>query len=330
MDGERDTSRGTSPTEERTGEDRVAGKRSRVAARYPALAQALGARGDQASIHDAATAAVEGKGGGAPLDAGVAGRVGNHLGADFSDVRVHADPLSQQATQAMGARAFAYGADVFLAPGEQATDLGLMAHELTHVAQQGAAGAPRPQRAVTVGASDSPAEHEADRVAAEVTGGVARPGTLVVEDGPVAAGQMLKTTFMATLRSQVTAAADAELGPVYSAIGCPYIDQYFSRYATRSAADVEALLRRYAPEARTATAATAMISAVVERVRTGVRHWRDTGAAPTDLPGVEDAGGVAAAPRPRCGRRRSRDPGLARARAGPGPAARRRDRQPAD
>jgi hypothetical protein len=48
---------------------------------------------------------------------------------------------------------------------------------------------------------------------------------------------MLKSTFIAQLRAAVTAAADDELGPVYSAIGCPYIDQYFARYADRPAAD---------------------------------------------------------------------------------------------
>jgi hypothetical protein len=52
----------------------------------------------------------------------------------------------------MGARAFAYGSDVFLAAHESGGDLGLMAHELTHVAQQGAAGARTPQRRVEVGA----------------------------------------------------------------------------------------------------------------------------------------------------------------------------------
>jgi len=40
----------------------------------------------------------------------------------------------------MGARAFAHGGDVFLCPGESSGDLGLMAHELPHVAQQGVAG----------------------------------------------------------------------------------------------------------------------------------------------------------------------------------------------
>ena len=278
----------------------AAGKHSRVASRYPALAQALGDRGGgggEPTIHDAATAAVEHKGGGAGVDPGVAARVGAHLGADFSDVRVHGDPLSREATAAMGARAFAYGGDVFLGPGESGGDLGLMAHELTHVAQQGAAGQRLPQRAVQVGDANSPAEHEADQVASAVTGG-ARPAALLVDQAPVGPGQMLKSQFMEQLQAQVTAAADAELGPIYSAIGCPYIEQYFGRYAGQPAAAGEALLRRFAPGARAAGSAADLIPAVVARVREGVRQWRDTGEPPADLAAMapQGGGGAGAAP----------------------------------
>ncbi|HEY0986985.1 MAG TPA: DUF4157 domain-containing protein, partial [Kofleriaceae bacterium] len=231
---------------------RTPGRRSAIASRS-ALADALGNRdAGEPTIHDAATAAVENKGAGTTLDPAVSARVGAHLGADFSRVRVHGDPLTRQATAAMGARAFAYGADVFLGPGESGGDLGLMAHELTHVAQQGAAGQRALQRAVQVGEADSPAEREADQVASDVVGGQSAPAALLVDHGPVEPGQMLKSQFMEQLRAEVTAAADAELGPIYSAIGCPYIDQYFARYASQPAAAGEALLKRYAPASRAA------------------------------------------------------------------------------
>jgi hypothetical protein len=280
----------------------VPGRRDRVAASYPSLARALrpDGDGDGPTIHDAATAAVDGKGGGRPVDGAVAAQVGAHLGADFGAVRVHDDPLAQEANAAMGARAFAYGGDVFLGAGESDGDLGLMAHELTHVAQQGAAGQRLPQRRVEVGAADSPAEREADAVAGAVTAG-APPAGLLVDDGPVAAGQMLKSTFIAQLRAEVTAAADAELGPMYSAIGCPYIDQYFRRYADRPAADGEALLKRFAPATRGARAASDLIPAVVARVRQGVQHWRATGGMPPDLVGLEEGGPAAAATTPATG-----------------------------
>jgi hypothetical protein len=273
------------------------GKQSLVASRYPALASALTQRprGDgEPTIHDAATAAVEGKGSGASLDGSVAERVGSHLGADFSAVRVHGDPLSQQATQAMGARAFAYGGDVFLGPGESGGDLGLMAHELTHVVQQGAAGQRMPQRAVQVGDASSPAEHQADRVAAEVTGGQGAPAALLVDGGPVASGQMLKSQFLDQLRAQVMTAAEAELGPVYAPLGCPPIEQFFSRSAAESAAASEARLKRLAPGSRSARTATEMIPELVARMGDGVRAWRDTGKVPPELGAVDPAASAAA------------------------------------
>jgi hypothetical protein len=275
-------------------------KSSLVASRYPALRKALraaasgAATGDNPTIHDAATVAVENKGTGQPVEEGVASRVGAHLGADFSNVRVHGDSLAREATSAMGARAFAHGSDVFLGPGESGGDLGLMAHELTHVAQQGAAGRQTPQRAVTVGDENSPAERQADQVASSVTSGQGRPAALLVDEGPAGPGQMLKSQFLEQLRAAVTAAADAELGPIYSAVDCPYIAQYFGRYAGEPASAGEAVLRRFAPATRTAQAAMDMIPAVVARVREGVREWRDTGKAPADLPAITPEGSEAA------------------------------------
>jgi hypothetical protein len=80
-----------------------AGKRTLIAARYPALTGRMARRdggGAEPSIHDAATIAVENKDAGSVVDSGVALRVGAHLGVDFSGVRVHQDGLAQEATQA--------------------------------------------------------------------------------------------------------------------------------------------------------------------------------------------------------------------------------------
>ncbi|HSR95922.1 MAG TPA: DUF4157 domain-containing protein, partial [Kofleriaceae bacterium] len=248
-------------------------------------------------MNDAATAAVEHKGSGSAIDPGVAARTGAHLGVDFSGVKVHADPLSREATAAMGARAFAHGNDVFLGPGESDRDLGLMAHELTHVAQQGAADQRSPQRAVQVGEANSPAEHEADRVAAAVTGG-ATPAALLVDRAPAGPGQMLKIDFLDQLRVQVTEVANAELGPTYSAIGCPYIEQYFGRYRGQPASSAEALLRRFAPAAQAAKTAAEMIPPVIARVREGVRQWRETGEPPPELAAAAPTEGGAGVPAP--------------------------------
>ena len=82
---------------------------------------------------------------GQPLPQDLRGELAGELGADFGDVRVHADAHSARAADTLGAKAFTVGRDVFFGPGRYApaTPEGrrLLAHELTHVVQQ-AQGAP--------------------------------------------------------------------------------------------------------------------------------------------------------------------------------------------
>jgi hypothetical protein len=68
------------------------------------------------------------------------------LGYDFSHVRVKADGQAAELAQQLGARAFTHGSDIWLGHGESANDTRLMAHELTHVAQQRAASKIAPKR----------------------------------------------------------------------------------------------------------------------------------------------------------------------------------------
>jgi Domain of unknown function (DUF4157)/OmpA family len=270
---------------------RAPGRSTLVAQRYPTLARAMPAADGRPTIDDVATTAVEQKGAGRAIDGGVSGQVGAHLGADFSSVKVHDDPLSQEATQAMGARAFAYGGDVFLGPGESDRDLGLMAHELTHVAQQGAAGQRAPQRQVQVGAADSPAETQADAVSRAVTGGTP-PAALLVEGGAAQPGQMEKAAFLAQLGAAVTAAAAAELGPLWPS-GQPYVEKFLAGFAGQPAAQCEASLKRFAPGAAAARAAGDLIAPVVARVRESAAQSKASGR-PPDLSAF--APGAAAAP----------------------------------
>jgi len=66
------------------------------------------------------------------------------MGHDFSSVNVHTDSESDSLNKQVGARAFTTGSDIFFRQGEYnpASSDGqrLLAHELTHVVQQGAAG----------------------------------------------------------------------------------------------------------------------------------------------------------------------------------------------
>jgi hypothetical protein len=71
------------------------------------------------------------------------------LGHDLSAVRVHAGPEAARAAAAVGARAFTVGPDIVFGSGQPApsSDAGrrLLAHELTHVVQQGHAPALPPE-----------------------------------------------------------------------------------------------------------------------------------------------------------------------------------------
>ncbi|RMG07653.1 MAG: DUF4157 domain-containing protein [Planctomycetota bacterium] len=73
------------------------------------------------------------------LPAGVRARMEGILGSDFSSVRVHRDEAAHRAASSIGARAFTLGTDVFFRRGAYdpgtAEGLALLAHELTHVAQ---------------------------------------------------------------------------------------------------------------------------------------------------------------------------------------------------
>ena len=83
------------------------------------------------------------RGGGEPLAADVRAFMERGLGRDFGGVRVHTGPQAASSARAVGARAYAVGprlvfGDGEYAPGTLAGRL-LLAHELAHVAQGGAA-----------------------------------------------------------------------------------------------------------------------------------------------------------------------------------------------
>jgi len=97
------------------------------------------------------------------------------LGHDFGQVRVHRGDRAAAAASALGARAFAVGRSVVFAAGafSPGTEAGrrLIAHELTHVAQQANASA---GGAVRYGAAHEGAEREAELAA----GGSHRPSPI--------------------------------------------------------------------------------------------------------------------------------------------------------
>jgi hypothetical protein len=78
---------------------------------------------------------------GRPLESRVRADMQHRFGYDFSNVRVHTDPIAQRSALGVGAQAYTVGRDVVFGPGQYApgTQEGrrLIAHELTHVVQQG-------------------------------------------------------------------------------------------------------------------------------------------------------------------------------------------------
>ncbi|HEX2642154.1 MAG TPA: DUF4157 domain-containing protein, partial [Thermoanaerobaculia bacterium] len=121
------------------------------------------------------------RGGGQPLDSTARGHLEPAFGADFGGVRIHTGSQADQLNRGLSARAFTTGSDIFFRQGEynpgSSSGRELLAHELTHVVQQGGAGATgetptapegEAQAKLTVGAVDDPFEREADSVARAV------------------------------------------------------------------------------------------------------------------------------------------------------------------
>ncbi len=85
-----------------------------------------------------------------PLDPHTRSFMEPYFGHDFSRVRVHSDPAAAASADSLGARAYTVGHHLVFGPGQYrpgtAEGRRLLAHELTHVMQQSAAG-PMIQRA---------------------------------------------------------------------------------------------------------------------------------------------------------------------------------------
>jgi hypothetical protein len=109
------------------------------------------------------------RGGGSALDDTTRSTMEEALGTSMAGVRVHVGSESDSLNHAITAKAFTTGNDVFVrsdqwAPGSSSTQR-LMAHELTHVAQQRSGVGGGGGGGMSVGASDTHEEHEADSVA---------------------------------------------------------------------------------------------------------------------------------------------------------------------
>ncbi len=265
------------------------------------------------------------RGPGRPLDAATRASLEPRFGRSFAEVRVHDDAASARAATEIHAAAYTAGSHIVFGSGryEPQTDRGrhLLAHELTHVAQQHSGAA----MAEGIGAPDDAHEQEADRVADSIAGGgpparvnmsgdrmirrqaedaepaqaaatpaasAATPQRWIVEDDQQpAAGQMRRTEFLDALHPAICATADAEMARLgRSTAGCPVIERYQTFARARSAAQLESAARRYTAEAASVRSAREYIPIVARRVAQGIAEWGRSGVIPEIPPELGMAG----------------------------------------
>ncbi|MEC4811794.1 MAG: DUF4157 domain-containing protein, partial [Scytonema sp. PMC 1069.18] len=105
-----------------------------------ALVQRSATQGGGAITPDLETSIQQARGRGQPLADNICQLMEQAFGADFSGVKIHTDAQSDQLNQAVQAKAFTTGQDIFFRQGEYNTSSSmgkeLLAHELTHVVQQ--------------------------------------------------------------------------------------------------------------------------------------------------------------------------------------------------
>jgi hypothetical protein len=120
--------------------------------------------------HHVESAIARARGGGSPLDPGVARRLEPSLGSSLSGVRVHADAGAAALARAVSARAFTVGDDIFFGSGEyrpgSADGNSLIAHEVAHTIQQRGAPTSGP---LLVSQPGDAFEREAEAVARDVS-----------------------------------------------------------------------------------------------------------------------------------------------------------------
>jgi nucleoid-associated protein YgaU len=112
---------------------------------------------------------------GQPLDLASRTFFEPRFGLDFSGVRVHTNALAAESARTMMASAYTVGSHIVFTNGDAdlrgVTSHPLLAHELTHVAQQGCGAAASASSTLEVDRPDSAAEQEADRATHALTQG---------------------------------------------------------------------------------------------------------------------------------------------------------------
>lgn len=148
------------------------------------------------------------KGAGSPLSDSVKSEMESGFGADFSGVRIHTDSRAQSMSKGIGAQAFTNKGDVYFNKNKfnPASKEGkfLLAHELTHTIQQGAAPAKDPAKEEKTIQEQTPEKSTAPTTAVP---GIGTPGTAPAQDAkgtPAVPGQPTTSTTSGTTAPSVT------------------------------------------------------------------------------------------------------------------------------
>lgn len=118
---------------------------------YPSDVMRQSGRGPPAGSIPFEQTLASSKGGGSALPSDTRRFMESRIGADFSGVRIHTGTQAESMSRSVQAQAFAHGSDIYFNSGKYSPDTSigktLLAHELTHTVQQGAAGSQRPSAA---------------------------------------------------------------------------------------------------------------------------------------------------------------------------------------
>jgi hypothetical protein len=127
------------------------------------------------------------RGGGQPLESVLQEQMGASMGYDFSAVRVHTSPESDDLNRQLSARAFTTDQDIFVRQGDYAPHSSsgreLIAHELSHVVQQNTGRVGGRGGRMTVRPAGDAFEQEADALARQAAHAAYAPGAQATPGG---------------------------------------------------------------------------------------------------------------------------------------------------
>jgi hypothetical protein len=233
---------------------------------------------------------------GQSLDQSARSFMEQRFGFDFSKVQIHNNSLAHQSAKDINALAYTHQNDIVFGVGQYQpqTQSGkkLLAHELTHVLQQGKKNTVQRMASMDLnGGKVPPSSPDPEKMMEEIlTADVNTPGNaeakFIVDDNTEPGeGQMQKTGFLNALNEAICQTVEsALLGSKYTSENCPYIRAVFAKYKDRSPLYIEQLINHYAHVPDSAKSTDDLISVVQARVMSSVKMWLKTG----DMIGVPD------------------------------------------